>query len=66
MRNLKRIYRILRLIQAYWQEHSDERFGQALINMGICPDNNVLWHLEDDELEAALKMKYLTRNKIKK
>ena len=58
MRDQKRIARILKLIEDKWNEMPDQRFGQLLVNLGVVPDTNGIWHVEDDELEEHL-------NKIK-
>ena len=55
MREKERIKRILKLIEDKWNKQEDSRFGQLMINIGICPDDNNLWHMEDDELEEHLK-----------
>lgn len=54
MRDIKRIDRILKLIETEWKNVSDERFGQFLINMGICEDSLRLWNVEDDVMEKHL------------
>jgi hypothetical protein len=54
MRDEKRIDRILKLIKERWEIYPDSRFFQLLINLGLVPDNNFLWHLEDDDLEHYL------------
>jgi len=55
MREKARIKRILKLIEDFWNEREDQRFGQLLINLGIIADDNGVWHMEDDELEEYLK-----------
>jgi len=55
MRDKERIKRILNLIEEKWNENSDMRFGQLLINMGICDDDLRLWRNEDSGLEEFLK-----------
>lgn len=55
MRNPKRINKILNLLQTLWQNSPDLRFGQLLINLGICDDENRLWNNEDEDLEKYLK-----------
>jgi hypothetical protein len=55
MREKARIKRILKLIEDKWDKVPDQRFGQLLINNGICEDQYNLWSLEDDELEEHLK-----------
>ena len=57
MRDKERIERILELLKTYWEEHEDYRFGQMLINLGICRDDLRLWNNEDDGLEKYLKDK---------
>jgi hypothetical protein len=55
MREEARIKRILELIEKKWMTFPDSRFGQLLINIGICADDNRLWHVEDDLMEKHLK-----------
>lgn len=54
MRDKKRIKRILNKLEQTWEEHSDMRFGQLLINMGIIEDTYRVWSNEDDVLEEYL------------
>jgi len=54
MRDPKRIKRILKLIEKYWNLNQDQRFGQALINAGIVTDEMWVWQMEDDKLEEGL------------
>ena len=56
MREEKRIQRILKLIETYWENNSNQSFGQMLINLGICEDDIRLWNYSDDESEEHLKM----------
>lgn len=67
-RDVKRIDRILDEIKNTWKlsENNDMRFFQLLINMGLLPDNNVLWHLEDERIEEHLKNHPLKKDKTKK
>jgi hypothetical protein len=51
MRDIKRIDRILLLIETYWKENPDLRFGQMLINLGIIPDTLPSWNMEDGNWE---------------
>ena len=51
MREKERIERIWQLLQTYWEEHQDLRFGQMLINLGICEDSPTLWDYDDESLE---------------
>ena len=55
MRDPKRIKKILGLIEQLWNENPDWRFGQLLINFGVCQDNLGLWQVEDDEFEKHFK-----------
>ena len=55
MRDVKRIDRILKLINKKWKEYPDVRFGQLLINLRIIPDDLKTWYAEDDELEKWLE-----------
>lgn len=48
MRDPKRIKKILKTLERRWTEFPDLRFGQLLINLGICEDDLRLWNLEDD------------------
>ena len=54
MRDIKRIKRILKLIEDYWNKYSDQRFGQLIINMGIADDSNRVWQRDDWDLEEDL------------
>ena len=56
MRDIKRIYKILGLIEKKWKAYPDMRFCQLLINLGIMPDTLRLWILEDDDLLKHLKV----------
>ena len=58
MRDPKRIDRILKLIERYWKNSPDQRFGQLLINLGIANDEIRLCTNEDNDLEEYLK-KYM-------
>ena len=55
MREKERIERILKVIQKYWEAHQDFRFFQMLINLGLIPNNNELWHMSDNKIEDFLK-----------
>ena len=55
MREEARIERILNMLKEKWMKNSDSRFGQLMINLGICEDTYNLWSREDDELEEHLK-----------
>jgi uncharacterized protein YihD (DUF1040 family) len=54
MREFKRIPRILKLIQDYWEDNPDQRFGQVLINLGF-PDSLEVWSYEDEDWEKMLE-----------
>jgi len=58
MRDKERIKRILKLIEDYWNKNPDQRFGQLLINLGICADDLRLWKNEDSGLEEHLKLNF--------
>jgi len=62
MRDIKRIKRILTLLEEHWMEGPDQRFGQLLINLGVVNDDVRLWNNEDDGLEEYLK-EYLKNSK---
>ena len=66
MRDEKRIPRIMKLIEQYWKLYPDQRCGQMLINLGLCPDNNAIWNLEDDEIEKALIENFNKKKEAKK
>jgi len=52
MRDPKRIKRILELIEKYWNEHTDLRLTQVLVNTKTIPNFPGHWYyLEDDEVE---------------
>ena len=55
MRDKERIDKILGLIGKTWKKHPDMRFYQLLINIGMIPDDNKLWRIEDDVTEKHLK-----------
>ena len=55
MRDINRIKRILKLLETLWRNASDERFGQLLINLGVCDDESRLWSNEDEDVEKHLK-----------
>jgi len=55
MRDSQRIDRILKLIETKWKESPDQRFGQLLINLGICNGDLRLWNNEDKGLEEFLE-----------
>ena len=57
MRDKKRIKRILKLLETLWNNNSDQRFGQLLINLGIVDDSINVWQNEDNGLEEYLKQK---------
>ena len=54
MRDIKRIKRILNLIEEYWNRNPDMRFYQMMINLGLIEDNVRIWRIEDDYLEKLL------------
>ena len=63
MRDEKRITVILGEIEKTWKENPDMRFLQLLINMGLIPDNQVFWNLEDDRIIEHLETHPLKENK---
>ena len=52
MRDYNRIERILNTIKRIWQNNPDLRLCQLILN--IATDANVLYWVDDDELEKAL------------
>jgi hypothetical protein len=63
MRNPKRIPRILKTIEKFWAKYPDQRLGQLLRNYGYGNDANLIFNIEDDDLEKRLKsnLKLLSR-----
>jgi len=57
MRPIERIPKLLELIKEKWEESPDQRFGQLLINLGVCPDNLQFWNLQDDIIIKHLEKK---------
>lgn len=57
MRDKKRIGRIMKLIETYWNKNPDQRLGQILINLGVAYDSFQHWTVEDDVWEKHLKSK---------
>lgn len=55
MRNPDRIPKILNEIQKIWQQYPDLRLGQLILNLEY---RLPLYHIEDEELVAALKSLY--------
>ena len=53
MRDKRRISRILNLLRKVWNRNPDLRLLQLIIN--ITDREYVLYHLEDDQLEIALR-----------
>lgn len=56
MRDINRIDRILETIKTIWKQNPDLRLCQLLLNLVV--DANVLYYVEDDMLEKALKEMY--------
>lgn len=52
MRDISRIDRILEVIKRIWKNNPDLRLCQLLLN--LTTDANMLYWVEDDELESAL------------
>ena len=52
MRDPKRIKRVLKLIEKFWDKVPDWRLGQLLVNVS---KHNDPFYYEDDELEKELK-----------
>jgi hypothetical protein len=50
MRDPKRIKLILNEIERIWSKTEDLRFFQLMIDLGVCPDSQFLWNLEDQDL----------------
>ena len=55
MRDFKRIYRILELIEQIWKKNPDLRLCQLI---GNCFGTNDNYHVEDEILEKRLKEIY--------
>jgi len=55
MRDVNRIKVMLKELERHWNKYPDMRFGQLLINLGVCEDSMRLWGLEDDKLIEWLK-----------
>ena len=55
MRDPARIKKIISIIETYWRQSTDQRFGQMLINMGLIPDDIRTWTMEDDDLLEGLE-----------
>jgi len=55
MRDIKRIKKILGMIEEKWNKYPDMRFYQLLINIGLVLDSSELWYLEDDKVIEHLK-----------
>ena len=54
MRDIKRIKKILELLEEIWNRNPDQRFGQLLINLGVINDDFHTWNVEDDLMEQHL------------
>ena len=52
----------LKEITNYWNENSDQRFGQVLINLGLIADTLITWN--DEELNILLDQGCKPRNVI--
>lgn len=57
MRDPRRIKRVLQKLQAVWEAHPDMRLTQVIGN--CMPEDEVVYYMEDDRLEAALTATYL-------
>ena len=55
MRDPARIKKIIGIIETYWRQNPDQRFGQMLINLGLVPDDIRTWAMEDDDLLEGLE-----------
>ena len=64
MRDKKRIKRILKILEEYWNNSPDQRFGQLLINLGVVDDSTRVWRNEDDALEQYLKINLKKKDDI--
>ena len=51
MRDIKRIDRILKLIEKAWKKNPDSRLGQLLINTASSRFEDGVYYYEDDALE---------------
>ena len=56
MRDIRRIKKILCLLELVWNQEPDLRFGQMLINHGIVPNGDQVWNYEDETLEEYLEL----------
>jgi uncharacterized protein YihD (DUF1040 family) len=56
MRDKKRIKRILKIVEKYWNTYPDLRFTQMLINLGVAKDDFAFWSAEDDIVEEGLNL----------
>ena len=63
MRDPKRIKVILNLIEEYWNDNPDYRFGQMLINLGVSPDSTHFWNISDGDLLIWLENRKRERKK---
>jgi uncharacterized protein YihD (DUF1040 family) len=54
MRDIKRIKKILGILEEIWSRNPDQRFGQLLINLGVVKDDFDTLHVEDDLMERHL------------
>ena len=54
MRDHKRISRILKLLEEYWEKNPDFRLGQIIVN--LTPNNTYrdLFYVEDEDWERVL------------
>ena len=66
MRDPKRIAKIMSIIETYWQQSPDQRFGQMLINLGLVPDDIRTWTMEDDILLKELEKWNAKNTNLKK
>ena len=48
MRDPNRIRETLTLLEAIWDTHPDQRFGQLLLNYVLPKTENEIWNQEDD------------------
>ena len=57
MRDPKRIELLLNELKRIWSKKgtNDLRFGQLLIDLGVAPDSQMFWNLEDSDIINHLK-----------
>jgi hypothetical protein len=61
MREAQRIDRIMTELTRLWKLAPDWRFYQLLINLGLHPNDSLLWNIEDDFIEGVLTTQKVIR-----